>query len=104
MQVSGKVWEIILYFYCALILFSGCSNIVSDTAEMCNTTATRSVVFDNTSDIVQCVSVGIRGDTIVEETETFDVVFFSNDQGAFISENTTTVSIIDNDGKQNHYL
>ena len=50
------------------------------------------------NDSVMCVNVEIQGDTIVEGTETFDVVFSSAQERVYITYNTTTVNVIDNDG------
>ena len=47
---------------------------------------------------VMCVTVEIQGDTIVEDTETFTVVFSSSQERVNFTYDTTTVHIMDNDG------
>ena len=52
-------------------------------------------------DSVQCVTINIRGDDIVEDDEIFVVTFSSDDDRDTIVYNTTTVTIVDDDGKAN---
>ena len=77
---------------------------ISSFADQCNIDLSTNVTFCPGSDPVQCVSVGIRGDDIVEGTEQFAVVFSSDDGHVVITDNTTIVSVIDDDGNQEHLL
>jgi len=71
----------------------------ASTADMCNATATTAITFDPMMlSPIQCASIGIRGDNIVEDTETFDVVFTTTQDRVRIVDDTTTVTIIDDDG------
>lgn len=57
------------------------------------------IQFSSSMDATQCVSVNIRGDNLVEGNEEFRVTFSSDNERDEIVENTTVVTIIDDDGK-----
>ena len=64
----------------------------------CDGNFTRYISFSGSSDTTQCVTLSIRGDDLVEDTEMFVVVFSSDDERDYIQENSTTVTILDDDG------
>ena len=53
---------------------------------------------------IQCVSVTIRGDDIIEDTESFTVTFLSDDERDEIVNASTVVSIVDDDGTCNVWI
>ena len=71
---------------------------ISSNAEDFDISLSANITFCPQSYPVQCVQVGIRGDDIVEGTEQFSVVFSSDDNRTLIIDNTTIISIIDDDG------
>lgn len=53
--------------------------------------------FDPASSIM-CVEVGIVNDTIVEENEVFSAQLNTSDQQVVLSPDSTTITILDNNG------
>jgi outer membrane lipoprotein-sorting protein len=73
---------------------------VSTTTDVsdCEGNFTQTLSFSSTSNETQCVTVNIRGDNIVEDAESFVVIFSSSDERDRIVYDNTTVTIIDDDG------
>lgn len=59
----------------------------------------QTIDFSSTREAIQCVTITVRGDDIVEGAESFTVTFSSDDERDVIESPTTTVTIIDDDGK-----
>lgn len=66
----------------------------------CEGNFTETLSFSSMRNETQCVSVYIRGDNLVEDLETFIVIFSSDDERDEIVYDNTTVSIVDDDGKE----
>lgn len=82
-----------------LITFYPAISISADTTD-CEGNYTQTLYFSYARNETQCVSVSIRGDNIVEDVETFVVIFSSDDERDEIVYDNTTVSIVDDDGEE----
>lgn len=56
--------------------------------------------FNSAMEEIQCVSINIRADNLVEDLEMFVVIFSSDDTRDEFMNDNTTVSIVDDDGKE----
>jgi hypothetical protein len=60
---------------------------------------TQALLFSSAKNSTLCVSVNISGDSLVEDEETFVVIFSSNDSRDEIINDNTTITIVDDDGR-----
>ncbi len=71
---------------------------VNAEATDCAGNFTDTITFSSTSRQIQCVTVNIRGDDVVESEESFLVTFSSDNERDVINGATTLVTIEDDDG------